>query len=92
MKDKDYQFPKKYPVGLTREKYKKELRASVKGRKNEALKITQIRVRCFVVSSKDLFDEKKNPDLDFSAEAVLKNKKIRKRRKRRIRRIRNVLS
>ena len=35
--------------------------------------------KCFVVDSKNLFNEKKNPNLKLSAESILKNKKIKKR-------------
>ena len=36
-------------------------------------------MKCFIVSSKDLFDRKKNPHLRLDFKYILKNKKIRKR-------------
>lgn len=34
--------------------------------------------KCFIVSSKDLFNKDKNPKLSLSVESILKNKKIKK--------------
>jgi len=34
--------------------------------------------KTFIVKSKDLFDEKKNPQFSLSPKAILKNKKIKK--------------
>ena len=36
-------------------------------------------MKCFVVSSKDLFDQKKNPHFRLDVKYILKNKKIPKR-------------
>ena len=33
-------------------------------------------MKSFIVNSKDLFDEKKNPGLKLSVESIIKNKKI----------------
>lgn len=36
------------------------------------------KIKCFKVSSKDLFDKRKNPKLSLSPRSVLRNKKIKK--------------
>lgn len=36
-------------------------------------------VKCFIVSSKDVFDKRKNPKLSLSVKDILANKKIKKR-------------
>lgn len=38
-----------------------------------------IKVKCFIVNSKDLFDPKKNPHLNLSPRDIEKNPKIPKR-------------
>jgi len=35
-------------------------------------------MKCFVVKFKDIFNKSKNPKLQLSAKAILKNKKIKK--------------
>ena len=37
------------------------------------------KTKCFIVSSKDLFDKNKNPKISLSPREILKNKKIKKR-------------
>jgi hypothetical protein len=36
-------------------------------------------MKCFSVSSKDLFDKRKNPKFSLSVKDILKNKKIKKK-------------
>ena len=37
-------------------------------------------MKIFTVNSKELFDKKKNPNLDLSVEGILKNDKIKKKK------------
>jgi len=37
------------------------------------------KIKAFIVNSKDLFNQKKNPNFKLSVKSVLKNKKILKR-------------